>query len=205
MADDPDRDLVERCRSDDVDALRELLNRYAPAVFASIAQLTPKPERTEQLAHEVFLRIHRDLPYFRGEAPLETWILRTAVGVCQTAAADGTDPMNRGVRAIAPDVRVPPQFVPRLLTTFRRRRWRREQAVDIAFNVAIAAVGITTVGMAWYFVDATGIAALGRGTGTVLRTELAVVARNIAPSLPGYLAAIALLGGVLLAWWWAER
>jgi len=91
------------------------------------------------------------------------------------------------------------------LGRIRRVGWRREQVLDIAFNVTIALVGFATVGLVWYFVDASGLSALGGGSMAVVGAQISGVARSVAPSVPGYLAAAALMGGVLLAWWWAER
>jgi len=44
-------------------------------------------DRTEidDLAQEVFLKVHRGLPYFRGEARLSTWIYRIVANVCAQA------------------------------------------------------------------------------------------------------------------------
>src|SRR5205823_706393 len=42
----------------------------------------PDRSRAEDLAQDVFLRIHRGLPYFRGEARLSTWIYRIVINVC---------------------------------------------------------------------------------------------------------------------------
>jgi len=97
------------------------------------------------------------------------------------------------------------RIVVRTLGRIRRVGWRREQVLDIAFNVTIALVGFATVGLAWYFVDASGLSALGGGSMSVFGAQISGVARSVAPSVPGYLAAAALMGGVLLAWWWAER
>jgi RNA polymerase sigma-70 factor (ECF subfamily) len=36
----------------------------------------------DDLAQEVFLKVHRGLPYFRGEARLSTWIFRIVQNVC---------------------------------------------------------------------------------------------------------------------------
>src|SRR4051812_12282024 len=112
MVADPERELVERCRADDADALRELLNRYASVVFLHVAGVTADPARTEQLALDVFLRIHRDLPYFRGETSLETWVLRTAVNVCAIVSAGRDVPDHAiGVSEATGKQPVPPQFV----------------------------------------------------------------------------------------------
>jgi RNA polymerase sigma-70 factor, ECF subfamily len=77
-----ERALVERCRAGDDDAFRELVDRYKDLVFALIARTVQDRGRAEDLAQEVFLRVHRGLPYFRGEARLSTWIYRIVANVC---------------------------------------------------------------------------------------------------------------------------
>jgi RNA polymerase sigma-70 factor (ECF subfamily) len=77
-----ERELVERCRSGDEGAFQELIERYKDLVFALIARTVQDRSRAEDLAQEVFLRIHRGLPYFRGEARLSTWIYRIVANVC---------------------------------------------------------------------------------------------------------------------------
>ena len=51
-------------------------------MFALIARTVQDRSRAEDLAQDVFLRIHRGLPYFRGEARLSTWIYRIVANVC---------------------------------------------------------------------------------------------------------------------------
>ena len=77
-----ERELVERCRQGDDTAFQELVDRYKNLVFALIARATQDRSRTDDLAQEVFLRVHRGLPYFRGEARLSTWIYRIVANVC---------------------------------------------------------------------------------------------------------------------------
>ncbi len=77
-----ERELVERCRSGDERAFQDLVDTYKGLVFALIARTVQDSSRAEDLAQEVFLRIHRGLPYFRGEARLSTWIYRIVVNVC---------------------------------------------------------------------------------------------------------------------------
>jgi RNA polymerase sigma-70 factor (ECF subfamily) len=77
-----ERDLVERCRQGDEGAFRELVDKYKDLVFALIARTVQDRSRAEDLSQEVFLRIHRGLPYFRGEARLSTWIYRIVANVC---------------------------------------------------------------------------------------------------------------------------
>src|SRR5258707_2416383 len=82
MEDVHERELVERCRSGDEHAFQELVDRYKDLVFALIARTIQDRSRAEDLAQDVFLRIHRGLPYFRGEARLSTWIYRIVANVC---------------------------------------------------------------------------------------------------------------------------
>src|SRR4051795_10585523 len=112
MPADPDGDLVERCRADDVDALRELLNRFKDTVYTAIARAVPDSAQAEQLTQDVFLRLHRDLPYFRGEATLGTWILRTAAQVCPAAFPGGVQAVEVGSTAVGL-LSPSPQFVVR--------------------------------------------------------------------------------------------
>jgi RNA polymerase sigma-70 factor (ECF subfamily) len=77
-----ERELVERCRQGDDTAFQELVDRYKDLVFALIARATQDRSRADDLAQEVFLRVHRGLPYFRGEARLSTWIYRIVANVC---------------------------------------------------------------------------------------------------------------------------
>src|SRR6058998_3743343 len=76
-----ERELVERCRRGDEGAFQDLVDRYKDLVYALIARTVQDRSRAEDLAQDVFLRIHRGLPYFRGEARLSTWIYRIVANV----------------------------------------------------------------------------------------------------------------------------
>src|SRR5262245_3433971 len=77
-----ERELVERCRRGDEGAFQELVDRYKDLVFALIARTVQDRSKAEDLAQDVFLRVHRGLPYFRGEARLSTWIYRIVANLC---------------------------------------------------------------------------------------------------------------------------
>ena len=77
-----DADLVGRCRKGDESAFGDLVEKYQHLVYGLIYRLTPDRTQAEDLSQDVFLRIHRGLPYFRGEARLSTWIYRIVQHVC---------------------------------------------------------------------------------------------------------------------------
>ena len=99
-------ELVERCRRGDEGAFQELVERYKDLVFALIARTVQDRSRAEDLAQDVFLRIHRGLPYFRGEARLSTWIYRIVANVCAQPQSAGAAPisLDDGTTRVTPAV-----------------------------------------------------------------------------------------------------
>jgi RNA polymerase sigma-70 factor, ECF subfamily len=97
-----EHELVERCRQGDETAFRELVDQYKGLVFALIARSVASRPRAEELAQDVFLKVHKGLPYFRGDAKLSTWIYRIAINVLSqerpelaTASLDDRDEDDR--------------------------------------------------------------------------------------------------------------
>lgn len=76
-----EHELIERCRRGDEIAFRELVDQYKGLVFALIARSISNRARAEELAQDVFLKVHKGLPYFRGEARLSTWLYRIVINV----------------------------------------------------------------------------------------------------------------------------
>jgi RNA polymerase sigma-70 factor, ECF subfamily len=77
-----ERELIERCRSGDDTAFAELVDRYKDLVYGLIYGMVRDRGLADDLAQDVFLKVHRGLPYFRGEARLSTWIFRIVQNVC---------------------------------------------------------------------------------------------------------------------------
>lgn len=102
MSDPTDEALIARCQQGDEQAFRELVDRYKHLVFGVVARSAADPARVEDLAQEVFLRMHRGLPYFRGEAKLTTWIYRIVLNLLSQDAQ-----RRRGSREVALDPDIP--------------------------------------------------------------------------------------------------
>src|SRR3954454_8638115 len=106
MADFDEDALIERCRTGDDVAFGELVERYKHLVYGMVWRLTSDRSRTDDLAQDVFLKIYRGLPYFRGEARLSTWIFRIVSNVCaqdrgQRSAPTAGSPVREPGRADA--------------------------------------------------------------------------------------------------------
>lgn len=64
------------------DRLEELYRAYAPMVFRVCSRYVREREEAEDLLQEVFLKVDRGLPDFKGDSAVSTWIYRVAVNVC---------------------------------------------------------------------------------------------------------------------------
>jgi len=99
MADFDERSLIERCRKGtDEAAFAELVDRYKDLVYGVVLRLVPDRSQADDIAQEVFLKVHRGLPYFRGEARLSTWIYRIIANACSQARSRAPRelPIDRG-------------------------------------------------------------------------------------------------------------
>jgi RNA polymerase sigma-70 factor (ECF subfamily) len=78
-------ELIARCLDGSHSAFAELVDRYKNLVYGMISQVTSDRAGIDDLAQEVFLKVHRGLPSFRGDAKLSTWIFRIVRNVCVDA------------------------------------------------------------------------------------------------------------------------
>jgi RNA polymerase sigma-70 factor, ECF subfamily len=85
MVEFDERALIERCRAGDDIAFSELVDRYKNLVYAIVSRMVSDRTQADDLAQDVFLKVHRGLPYFRGDARLSTWIYRIVANVCTQA------------------------------------------------------------------------------------------------------------------------
>ncbi len=75
---DGDAQLVARAQLGDQQAFAELVRRHSPRVFRLAVSILGRefiPE-AEDVAQEVFLKVHRALASFRGESAFSSWIYR---------------------------------------------------------------------------------------------------------------------------------
>jgi RNA polymerase sigma-70 factor (ECF subfamily) len=79
-----DRQLIERHAAGDPDAFEAMVRRHWAEVVSLAARwLGPEgAEGAEDIAADVFVRLHQELPRWRGEASLRTWLYRTTLNKC---------------------------------------------------------------------------------------------------------------------------
>lgn len=84
--DDP---LMARLRAGDGGAFEEMVTAYQHRVFGVALRMLGNRAEAEDIAQETFLRAHRALAGFRGEARLGTWLYAIASRLCLTRLAAG--------------------------------------------------------------------------------------------------------------------
>jgi len=82
-SDKADADLVARAKTGDSYAFEELVRRYRNDVFAVGYHFVRNREEAWDLSQEVFIKAHRALGRFRGDASLKTWLLRITANQCK--------------------------------------------------------------------------------------------------------------------------
>ena len=120
------------------------------------------------------------------------------------AALDSARRLERMLQA-RPVPRPTPQFTSRTVARIRRVRWRTEQFLDVGFNVAIAAIVLAIVGGVWMLLNRSGLTAVSSDAVDLFGSGMIALVRRVAPSVPLYAGATAVLASALALWWWAER
>src|ERR1700744_3141481 len=64
-------------------AFEALVREDQSMVFRTLSRMTGAGPHVEDLAQEVFLRLYRALPEFRGDATISTYLYRVVVSVAQ--------------------------------------------------------------------------------------------------------------------------
>ncbi len=79
---DPLADLVSRAQRGDRAALGELIAQTQGRVYNLAYRILGNPQEAEDLTQEVYVRVWRALPRFRGESKFTTWLHTVATNAC---------------------------------------------------------------------------------------------------------------------------
>lgn len=73
--------LVQRVREGDSAAFQEIMRLYRDRIFARVFQLLRNHEDAEEVTQDAFVRAHRGLDNFRGDASFSTWLFQIATNL----------------------------------------------------------------------------------------------------------------------------
>jgi RNA polymerase sigma-70 factor (ECF subfamily) len=77
----PVEPLVERCKSGEQAAYRELFQKYHSWVQGTVYHLVPGPSDLDDVVQNVFLEVFRSIHRFEGRSRFSTWLTRLAINV----------------------------------------------------------------------------------------------------------------------------
>lgn len=80
---DPERALIERARSGDAAAFRQIFVQHRSDVSRVVYRMIGPGPEIDDVVQEVFLHVYRSLPSFRGDSKFSTWLYRLAVNVAR--------------------------------------------------------------------------------------------------------------------------
>ena len=89
------KELLDRLRAGEARAFEELVKTYQHRVFGVAVRMLGSSAEAEDVAQETFLRAHRALAGFRGDAKLSTWLYAIASRLCLNRLASGEGRMSR--------------------------------------------------------------------------------------------------------------
>jgi RNA polymerase sigma-70 factor (ECF subfamily) len=81
-----DMELVELSLTD-LDVFGELVRRHQDFVYGAALRIVRNPVMAQDIAQEAFVRAHRALPGFRGQAQVRSWLYRIATNLALNAVS----------------------------------------------------------------------------------------------------------------------
>ena len=91
---DAARELA-RLRAGDERAFEEMVRTYQHRVFGVALRMLGNGAEAEEIAQETFLRAHRGIADFRGDAKLSTWLYAIASRLCLNRLGTGERRLGR--------------------------------------------------------------------------------------------------------------
>lgn len=77
-----DAELMAALSSNDMSALGELARRHQSNVLALAYRTTGKWDHAEDIAQDVFLKVHKAAPRYKPTAKFSTWLYRVTLNLC---------------------------------------------------------------------------------------------------------------------------
>ena len=76
-----DEILIERIKNGDTAAYDHMVARYWDRIFARVLHLLKNQQDAEEVTQDAFIRAHRGLDKFRGDASFSTWLYQIATNL----------------------------------------------------------------------------------------------------------------------------
>lgn len=77
-----DKDLIAEVLEGSTESFEPLVIKYQSRIFALARRYARREDEVEDIVQTVFLKAYSKLSSYRGEAPFEHWLMRTATYTC---------------------------------------------------------------------------------------------------------------------------
>jgi RNA polymerase sigma-70 factor, ECF subfamily len=128
-----DEQVVERALAGDGEAFGEIVRRWERRIYALAYGILGREEEARDATQETFIAAFRNLPGFRGEAKVSSWLHRIAVNQCITrqrrARVRGETPLEGDEEHGGPRLAAPEADSPAASAESRERRESVRRAV----------------------------------------------------------------------------
>jgi RNA polymerase sigma-70 factor (ECF subfamily) len=83
MDNESDSLTLDRARKGDLDAYNQLVIKYQERIFAKVFSMLRNSQDAEEITQDTFIRAHRALASFRGNASFSTWIYQIGTNLAR--------------------------------------------------------------------------------------------------------------------------
>ena len=73
-----EKDIIDLCAKDTARGFKLLMDSFQKPIYYYVRRLLVSHEDAEDALQETFVKVYRNLPQFRGDSALSTWIYRIA-------------------------------------------------------------------------------------------------------------------------------
>lgn len=80
-----DETLIKKSKTGDEKSFKELVERYKSRVYSIVLAMVRDKNDADDLSQEIFLKVYRFLPQFKGKSKFYTWLYRLTINTCISA------------------------------------------------------------------------------------------------------------------------
>ena len=82
MLTNKENQIISEIRRGNTRAFSDLVDAYKDLVFTLSLRMLGHREEAEEVSQDVFIKVYKSLPSFKGDSKLSTWIYRIAYNTC---------------------------------------------------------------------------------------------------------------------------
>ena len=76
MLTNKEKELISEIRKGNTRAFSNLVDGYKDLVFTLAIRMLGNREEAEEVSQDVFIKVYKSLPNFKGDSKISTWIYR---------------------------------------------------------------------------------------------------------------------------------